>query len=118
MLSSALPAATWFAASARVDRGLDGSVRAEARTEADAANLRDLLQGMVALARLQSGSRPGLDAAVNSLQLTTQGTAVSLSFAVPESAVSALMPPPASLPMPHAAPLQSPRTPAASAPAP
>jgi hypothetical protein len=78
----------WFSVSGRVTDALEGAIRVEAEDEEGAANLRDVVQGFVALAKLQAGSKPGVTEIVNSLQLTTQGTAVSLSFAVPPSAAS------------------------------
>jgi hypothetical protein len=78
----------WFSASGRVTDALEGAIRVEAEDEEAAANLRDVVQGFVALAKLQAGAGPGVTEIVNSLQLTTQGTAVSLSFAVPPSAAS------------------------------
>lgn len=89
---ASLPPLTWFAATARLSQGLEGSIRAEAREQKGADNIRDLLQGLVALARVQTERRPELAAAVNSLQLTMQGTVVTLSFAVPSGDLPALMP--------------------------
>jgi len=80
----------WFSASGRVTDALEGAIRVEAEDEEGAANLRDVVQGFVALAKLQAGASPGVPEIVNSLQLTTQGTTVSLSFAVPSSAASLL----------------------------
>jgi len=78
----------WFSASGRVTDALDGAIQVEAADAEGAANLRDVVQGFVALAKLQAGAMPGVTEIVNSVQLTTQGTAVSLSFAVPASAAS------------------------------
>ena len=83
-----LPSLGWFSASGRVTDTLEGAIKVEAEDKEGAANLRDLVQGFVALAKVQAGSMPGVTEMVNSVQLTTQGTAVSLSFAVPPSAVS------------------------------
>jgi hypothetical protein len=85
-----LPTLGWFSASGRVTDGLEGVIRVDAEDAESAGNLRDVVQGFVALARVQAGATPGLTKVVNSLQLTTQGRAVTLSFAVPADAVSAL----------------------------
>ena len=45
-------------------------------------NLRDVVNGFLALARIQAGSKPELQALVNSLQLSGNGK-VSLAFEVP-----------------------------------
>jgi len=82
-LSAQMPAIKWFAAAGRVNGGITGSFRAEARDEEAARNLRDVANGFLALARMQAGSRPELQAALQSLQLTGSGTTVQLSFEVP-----------------------------------
>lgn len=74
---------TWFAASAHLNGGLRGVLRAETRDEASANNLRDVVRGFLALARLQAGSRPDLRALVQSLDLGGTGTTVALSFNLP-----------------------------------
>ena len=51
-----LPPVTWLAVNGRIDDGIRAVVRAEARDEAAANNLRDVVRGFVALARLQAGA--------------------------------------------------------------
>src|SRR5436190_23932206 len=51
-----LPALTWVPASTRVDGGLTGVVRAETRDDDAANNLRDVVRGFLALAKMQAGS--------------------------------------------------------------
>ena len=82
-LSAQMPAIKWFAAAGRVNGGISGSFRAEARDDEAARNLRDVANGFLALARMQAGSRPELQAALQSLQLTGTGKTVQLSFEVP-----------------------------------
>jgi hypothetical protein len=82
-----LPPINWFAASGHVNGGLRGVVRAEAHDEAAAQNLRDVLRGFMALAKLQSGARPELNAMVNSLELGGDGKTVSLAFALPSEVI-------------------------------
>ena len=55
-------------------------VRAETRDEAAAKNLRDVLQGILALAKLQTGQRADLAAIVNSIELGGEGKNVSLGL--------------------------------------
>lgn len=89
-MATQLPAIAWFSASGRVGSGLEGLVRVEARDDAAGQNLREVIQGFVALARLQAGTREGLGTVINSMQLGGQGKTVSLEFSIPASAVAAL----------------------------
>jgi hypothetical protein len=78
-----LPAITWFSVGTHINGGIAGTFTAQARDEEGAANLRDVVRGLLALAKLQAGARPELQAAVESLVVDGQGTTVTLSFAVP-----------------------------------
>jgi hypothetical protein len=80
---SQIPAITWFAASAHINGGLRGTLRAEARDDQSANNLRDVVRGFMALAKMGSGAKPELEAMMQSLELGGTGKTVSLSFAVP-----------------------------------
>jgi hypothetical protein len=82
-VASQIPAVKWFAASAHINGGLRGTVRCEARDEQAGQNLRDVVNGFLALARMQAGNKPELQAVVNSLQLSGNGKTVSLAFEVP-----------------------------------
>jgi hypothetical protein len=89
-LASQLPPISWFSASGIIDSGLQGQVRAEARDEASAQNLQEVLRGFVALARLQAGQHAEIGELLNSLQLAAVGKTVSLSFSVPSEVIDAL----------------------------
>jgi hypothetical protein len=78
-----LPTVTWFSAAGHINGGVSGVFKAEARDDAAAQNLRDVLRGFLAMARLQSGSRPGIQQMVDSLQLSGEGKTVALSFSIP-----------------------------------
>ena len=82
-LAAQLLSITWFAASAHVNGGLRGVLRAEMRDEASANNLRDVVRGFLALAKLQAASRPDLQTLVQSLDLGGTATTVVLSFSLP-----------------------------------
>jgi hypothetical protein len=84
-IADRLPPITWFSASGRVNGGVSGVLRAEARDETSAENLRDVVRGFLALAKMQAGSRPEILAMVQSLQLGGTGKTVALSFEVPEA---------------------------------
>jgi hypothetical protein len=80
---SRIPSVRWFSASGHINGGLRGAIRAEARDDQAGQNLRDVIQGFLALARMQTGSHPELQTLVNSLQLSGTGKTVSLRFEVP-----------------------------------
>jgi hypothetical protein len=77
-----LPPINWLAASGRVDAGVHGLVRAEARDEESAQSLRDVVRGFLALARIQGAQSPDLTGMLNSMELGGAGKTVSLSFEV------------------------------------
>ena len=87
-----LPPINWFAASGRVDSGLHGRLRAEARDVQSAESLRDVVQGFLALARLQGGRDPAYRSMLDSVALTANGTSVSLTFDVTPAALDLLRP--------------------------
>jgi hypothetical protein len=89
-LASQLPAINWFAATGHINGGVEGLIRAEARDEMAAQDLRAVVQGFLALARLQTGGNEQLRTLMNSLQLGGTGTTVSLSFSVPTEVIDAL----------------------------
>jgi len=77
-----LPPITWLIASGRLDTSLHGLVRAEALDEKAAQDLRDVVQGFLALARLQAGRSPEIQSLLNAVMLSSEGKSVSLSFEV------------------------------------
>ena len=80
---SQLPAITWFSVTGQINDTISGAVRAEARDDESASNLRDVVNGFLALARMQSGSKPEFQALTQSMQLSGTGKTVELSFSVP-----------------------------------
>jgi hypothetical protein len=89
-IASRLPAITWFAASGHVNGGLRGTIRAIARDEIAAQDLREVIRGFMALARLQIGQRTDFADLLDSIQLSGQGTSVALDFALPSQMIDAL----------------------------
>lgn len=89
-LAQQLPPITWFSASGYVDGGVRGTVKVEAKDEKSAADLREVVRGFMALARLQAGQNAQFSGLVNSLELGGQGSTVSLSFEVPSNIIDAL----------------------------
>jgi hypothetical protein len=86
-----LPAVKWFSASTHVGAGVSGLLRAEARDEDAAKNLRDVLQGFMAMARLHAGQKPEFAPVMNSLTVSGTGNTVALSFEVPPALVDTLI---------------------------
>lgn len=97
-IMSKMPAVKWFAAAGHVDGGVSGSLRAEARDDQAAENLRDVVRGFLALARMQSQADPRTAGLVESLQLTGTGKTVALSFTVPSEIIDMI---PKSTPPPN-----------------
>ena len=89
-VASQIPAVKLFSASGHINGGLSAVIRAETRDDQAAQNLRDVVQGFLALAKLQSNQQPELQALVNSLQLSGTGKTVALSFQVPPQMIEAL----------------------------
>jgi hypothetical protein len=80
-VASKIPAVKTFAVMTHIDGGLSGTFRAETRDDQSAENLRQVVQGLLALGRMQNDPKVG--AVLNSLQLSGSGKTVALSFAVP-----------------------------------
>jgi hypothetical protein len=89
-LASQIPQVTWFSASSRINGGLSGELRAEARDDEAAKNLREVVQGFLALVKMQAGNKPEMQTMVQSLQLSGSGKSVALSFQVPAEFINAM----------------------------
>jgi len=99
IVANQLPPITWFGFRGHVDGGLEARVTAEARDDESANQLRDVVRGFLALAKLQTTSKPEFQHFVQSLQLGGTGKSVSLSLDVPAQVFDALG---AALPKPPA----------------
>lgn len=75
-----LPSIVWFSASGQVDSGFAASLKAETRDEESANGLRDVVRGFVALAKMQTASRPDVQPLLQSIQLGGSGQTVTLSL--------------------------------------
>lgn len=87
-----IPAVKWFAATSHINGGISGSLRAEARDDVAAENLRDVVRGFLALGRMQAQADPKVSQMVNSLQLSGTGKTVTLSFSVPSEILELMVP--------------------------
>jgi hypothetical protein len=81
-VSERIPPITWFSASGHVNGGLQAVVKAEAKDDQAAENLRDIVRGFVALAKMQTSSKPGIQKMLPDVQLSGDGKEVAVSFAV------------------------------------
>jgi hypothetical protein len=85
-----LPAIQWFSAATHINGGVSGVFKVEARDEESAKNMRDVLNGLVALGKMHAGARPELRTMVDSLQLSGDGKNVAVSFTLPSELFQAL----------------------------
>jgi hypothetical protein len=91
-VQSQVPALDAFALAGRVNGGVSGRITAEARDEQAGQDLSDVVQGFLALARMQGGNRPELTPMLEGLQLTRTGRRVTLSFDLSPNVVEMAIP--------------------------
>jgi len=90
IVANQIPPITWFSIRAQVDAGFQARLTAEARDDEAANMLRDVVRGFLALAKLQTSSKPEFQRFVQSLQLGGTGKSVSLQLDVPAQVFDAL----------------------------
>ena len=78
-----LSAVQWCIVNLHVDGGVNGVIRAIARDDQAAENLRDVVRGGLAAAHLMGGRDTRLDAVVNAVQVSGTGKDVAVTFTVP-----------------------------------
>ncbi len=91
-VANQLPAVKWFAVAGHINGGISGTLRAEASSDESAKNLHDVVNGFLALGRMQAQSDPKVAAMLQSLQLTSKGRTVQLSFSVPSELLDMISP--------------------------
>lgn len=89
-LASAMPQISWFSAAGHVNGGVSGTFKAETKDDATAQNLRDVMRGFLAMAKMQAGSKPGMQQLADSLVLSGDGKNVALSFSIPTEVLDVL----------------------------
>lgn len=89
-IKTRMPAVQWFAVSANVNGGLSGTIRAEARDDKAAEDLRAVVGGALAAGRLMAGQDQRAVTMLNSLQLTGTGKTVAVAFTVPPDVLEIL----------------------------
>ncbi|MEO7193012.1 MAG: hypothetical protein ABI051_18345 [Vicinamibacterales bacterium] len=75
-----LPHVQWFAVSADVGAGVSGVIRAQAIDAAAGDQLRTVVNGALAAARMFGGADPNLQMTLSSLQASGSGPTVEVSF--------------------------------------
>ena len=89
-LASQMPAITWFSAAGHINGGLSGQLKAQTKDEATAKNLRDIMGGFLAMARMQAANKPGMQQLADSLVLSGEGNNVQLAFSIPSEVLDLL----------------------------
>jgi len=89
-ISTAMPAISWFSAAGHVNGGISGTFKAEAKDEATAKNLRDLMGGFLAMAKMQAANKPGMQQLADSLVISGEGNSVALAFSIPSEVLDVI----------------------------
>jgi hypothetical protein len=86
-----IPEVKWFAASGHLNGGLRATVRAEGKDEEAGKNMREVVQGVLALARLQMESKPELKPLLSSVQVEGTGSGVAVHMTLPAEMLDAIV---------------------------
>jgi hypothetical protein len=89
-IAQAMPQISWFSAAGHINGGVSGTFKAEAKDEATAKNLRDIMGGFLAMAKMQAGNKPGLQQLADSMVISGDGNTVSLAFSIPSELLDVL----------------------------
>ena len=89
-VAAQMPPVTWFEAAGHLNGGLRGTLRAETKDKESAKNLRDMVNGLMALGRMQAQSKPEINALMQSITLGGKDNTVELSFTVPTELLDAM----------------------------
>ena len=84
-IASAMPAISWFSAAGHINGGVSGTFKAEAKDEATAKNLRDIMGGFLAMAKMQAGNKPGMQQLADSLIISVWEVPSMMSLIWPPS---------------------------------
>jgi hypothetical protein len=90
-VASKLPGVKWVAASGHVNGGLRATLQAEANDAEAGKNLRDIVQGALAIARLQVDGKPELAPLLQGLQVEGTGTSVAVRVAMPSELLDVIL---------------------------
>jgi hypothetical protein len=87
---NAMPSISWFSAAGHINGGVSGTFKAEAKDEATAKNLRDVMGGFLAMAKMQAQNKPGMQQLADSLIISGDGNTVALAFDIPAEVLDVL----------------------------
>lgn len=90
-IASQLPGVKWVAASGHVNGGLSATLRAETFDAEAGKNLRDIVQGALAVARLHVNANPELKPLLQGLQVEGTGTSVAVTVAMPSELLDVIL---------------------------
>ena len=99
-VSDKVPPLRLVSAKADVNGGVRATIRAETATEGAAEQLREVVRGFVALARMQGGVQPAFGSTLKSIELSGRDKTVQMSFEVSLDTLRAL----AAMPRPNREP--------------
>ena len=89
-IQAQMPQITWFSAAGHINGGVSGEFKAEAKDDESAKNLRDVLGGFLAMAKMQAANKPALQQLADSLIVSGDGKNVALSFSIPTEVLDVL----------------------------
>lgn len=89
-LQAQMPSISWFSAAGHINGGVSGAFKAETKDDVSAQNLRDVMRGFLALARMQAANKPGMQQLADSLVLSGEGKTVALEFTIPSEVLDVL----------------------------
>ncbi len=93
-VTSKVPPLRLMSVSADVNGGVKATVRAETDDPAAAEQLREVVRGFIALARLQGGAKPEFDSVLKTVQLSGTDKTVQMTVAASPDVMRALAPRP------------------------
>ena len=86
-----IPEVKWFAASGHLNGGLQATFRAEGKDDEAGKNMREVVQGVLALARLQMEAKPEFKPLLNSVQVEGTGSGVALHMTLPSELLDVIV---------------------------
>ena len=89
-IQAQMPQISWFSAAGHINGGVSGQFKAEAMDENSAKNLRDVLAGFLAMAKMQAANKPAMQQLADSLIVSGDGKNVALSFSIPTEVLDVL----------------------------
>jgi hypothetical protein len=86
-----IPPLKWVSASAKFDAGISGNLRADAVDDKSAEDLRAIVNGGLAAARMMGGQEPQVQAMLSALQVSGTGKTVAIAFNITPELIDKLL---------------------------